>query len=36
MNRKHGFWIALWVVLVVVTGWLAFGHGGMGYGPWHG
>ena len=36
MNRKRGFWIALWVVLIVVTGWLAFGHGGMGYGPWHG
>ena len=36
MNRKRGFWIALWVVLVVVTGWLAFGYGGMGYGPWHG
>lgn len=36
MNRKRGFWIALWVILVVVTGWLAFGHGGTGYGPWHG
>ena len=36
MNRKRGFWIAWWVVLVVVTGWLAFGYGGMGYGPWHG
>ena len=36
MNQKRGFWIALWVVLVVVTGWLAFGHGGMGYGPVHG
>jgi Spy/CpxP family protein refolding chaperone len=35
MNRKRGFWIALWVVLVVVTGWLAFGYGGMGYGPRH-
>lgn len=36
MNRKRGFWIALWVILVVVTGLLAFGYGGMGYGPWHG
>lgn len=36
MNRKRGFWIALWVILVVVTGWLAFGYGGMGYGPGHG
>ncbi|MHB1216395.1 MAG: Spy/CpxP family protein refolding chaperone [Thiobacillus sp.] len=36
MNWKRGFWIALWVVLVVVTGWLALGYGGMGYGPWHG
>ena len=38
MNRKNGFWIALWVILVVVTGFFAFGYspGGMGYGPWHG
>jgi Spy/CpxP family protein refolding chaperone len=38
MNRKRGFWIALWVILVVVTGFLAFGHGSgvVGYGPWHG
>ncbi len=36
MNWKRGFWIALWVILVVVTGWLALGYGGMGYGPWHG
>lgn len=36
MNRKRGFWIALWVILVVVTGWLAFGYGSMGYGPRHG
>lgn len=38
MNRKNGFWIALWVVLVVVTGYFAFFHAslGMGYGPWHG
>ena len=37
MNWKRGFWITLWVVLVVVTGFLAFGSGtvGMGYGPWH-
>lgn len=37
MNRKRGFWIALWLALVVVTGFLAFGHGprGIGYGPWH-
>lgn len=36
MNRKRGFWVALWVILVVVTGLLAFGLGGMGFGPWHG
>ena len=38
MNLKCGFWIALWLALVVVTGWLAWAHGpvGMGYGPWHG
>jgi Spy/CpxP family protein refolding chaperone len=38
MNRKRGFWIALWVILFVVTGFLAMGYGsgGMGYGPWHG
>ena len=36
MNRKRGLWITLWVILVVVTGWLAFGYGGMGYGPRHG
>ena len=36
MDRKRGFWIALWVILVVVTGWLAFGYGGMGYGPGQG
>jgi Spy/CpxP family protein refolding chaperone len=36
MNRKRGFWIALWVILVVVTGLLAFGYGSMGYGPRHG
>lgn len=35
MNKKSGFWIALWVVLVVLTGFLAFGSGGgyRGYGP---
>ncbi|HUW28633.1 MAG TPA: hypothetical protein VMV97_08480 [Sulfuriferula sp.] len=38
MNRKGGFWIALWVILVVIMGFLAFGHGpgSMGYGPWQG
>ncbi|HQS83074.1 MAG TPA: periplasmic heavy metal sensor [Thiobacillus sp.] len=36
MNRKRGFWIALWVILVVITGLLAFGYSGTGYGPWHG
>lgn len=38
MNQKNGFWIALWVVFVVITGFLAFGYGsrGMAYGPWHG
>lgn len=38
MNRKHAFWIALWVVLVVITGYFAFFRSpwGMGYGPWHG
>lgn len=37
MNRKTIFWIALWVVLVAVTGYFAFLRGpmGMGYGPWH-
>jgi P pilus assembly/Cpx signaling pathway, periplasmic inhibitor/zinc-resistance associated protein len=38
MNRKNAFWIALWVVLVVITGYFAFFHSPwrMGYGPWHG
>lgn len=38
MNRKSGFWVALWAVLIVVTGFLAFGSGSgsKGYGPWHG
>ena len=38
MNRKNTFWIGLWVVLVIVTGYFAFFHSslGMGYGPWHG
>lgn len=37
MNRKSIFWVALWLVLVVVTGILAFGAGpgSMGFGPWH-
>ncbi|MHB1094492.1 Spy/CpxP family protein refolding chaperone [Thiobacillus sp.] len=37
MNRKSGFWVALWAVLVVVTGFLAFGGGPgwMGYGTGH-
>lgn len=38
MNRKVGFWIAVWLVLVIVTGLLAFGHGWsrMGYGSAYG
>lgn len=46
MQRKAGWWIAAWLVLVVVTGFLAFGHGwrggygsSYGWGPmggWHG
>ncbi len=37
MKRKNGIWIVIWAVLIVVTGFLAFGSGpGMGYGPWHG
>lgn len=38
MHRKTGIWIALWFVLVVVTGYFAFFHRpfAMGYGPWHG
>lgn len=38
MNRKTGFWIIVWIVLVVLTGFLAFGHGwgGRGYGPAYG
>lgn len=38
MKHKTGYWIALWVILVVVTGYLAFGHGygGRGYGFGHG
>jgi len=37
MNRKSGFWVALWAVLIVVTGFLAFGSGpgSKGYGTWH-
>lgn len=39
MNRKVGFWIAGWVILVVVVGVLAFGYGGRsatsyGQGAW--
>lgn len=35
MKSKTGYWIALWVLLVVVVGYFAFGHGygGRGYGP---
>ena len=38
MSRKSGFWVALWAVLIIVTGFLAFGSGPglMGSGPWHG
>jgi hypothetical protein len=38
MSRKRSLWVALWLVLVVVTGILAFGpgSGSMVYGPWHG
>jgi len=37
MKKKSGFWVALWAVLIVVTGFLAFGYGpgSMGYAPWH-
>ncbi|HEY9097621.1 MAG TPA: hypothetical protein VIN38_01995 [Thiobacillus sp.] len=37
MNRKSGFWIGLWVVLTIVTGFLAFGTGigSTGYGMWN-
>lgn len=37
MNRKSGFWVALWAALLVITGFLAFGSGPgtVGYGPWH-
>lgn len=37
MNRKSGFWVALWAALLVITGFLAFGPGPgtVGYGPWH-
>ncbi len=27
MHRKTGFWVVGWLVLVVLTGWLAFGRG---------
>ena len=43
MNRMNGVGIAVWIALVVGTGFLAFGSGpgsmgsgSMGYGPWHG
>ena len=38
MNRKTGFWVVVWIVLVVLTGFLAFGHGwgGRAYGPAYG
>lgn len=38
MNLKNGLWVAIWIVLIVVTGFLAFGpgSGSLGYGPWHG
>lgn len=38
MNRRRGFWIVLWAVLVLVVGYLAFGraHFATAYGPWHG
>ena len=38
MNRKTGFWIAVWLVLVVASGMLVFGsgYGHRGYGSWHG
>jgi len=37
MKKKSGFWVALWAVLIVVTGFLAsgYGPGSMGYAPWH-
>lgn len=35
MKQKRGFWVALWIALLVVTGLLAFGSGpaSMGFGP---
>jgi len=38
MHRKPGFWVVVWIVLVVLTGFLAFGHGwgGRAYGPAYG
>lgn len=33
MNRKNAFLVAIWVVLVVVTGFLAFGSNSVRYGP---
>lgn len=36
MIRKRGFWIALWLVLLIITGFLAFGLGSRdtARGPW--
>lgn len=36
MIRKRGFWIALWLLLLIITGLLAFGLGSRGtaHGPW--
>lgn len=38
MHRKAGFWIATWLVLVILTGFFAFGHrwAGVAYGPGYG
>lgn len=37
MNRKNRIGVAVWLALVVITGYLAFGFspGLMGYSPWH-
>jgi len=38
MDRNKVFWVALWLVLVLITGYFAFSHSPwrMGYGSWHG
>lgn len=38
MTRKTGFWIVVWVLLLILTGFLAFGRGWgpMAYGPAYG